>query len=249
MTPRELIDHLCDLRPEWDARRAEIHDNNYYYSDGASLGCELLTAAVDGIVEPWVGTGFAVIERAITSGDDKTRNLVIAGLFEAMQNDAYRRDVRDEVIDGLLGPASLRAWAALIEGWTGDGVRTLAHWRRVIINGPRDRIAFTSETLQFVANAQTVGWHRGAHSGAWTPTAEDLERIGAPLRPLIAVRHADRVPFGDMQAMIDVDGAQGPALIMIGAAIDGGRIARHGERWYVVDYDALAAAWAWVAER
>ncbi len=117
MTPRDFVDQLCSLRPAWAARRDEIHANAIYYADAPDFGRELLEAARDGVTEPWVAEGFALIERALGAGDQSTQNLVVIGLFEAMQNFAIRQSVPAEVIERSLGPGSRKAWAELTVFW------------------------------------------------------------------------------------------------------------------------------------
>jgi hypothetical protein len=129
MTERELMDALCDLRPEWDARRAEIHEQPIYYVHGGSLAGELAEAVLAGSSEPWARAAFSLIERAFEVGTPGTSNLVVVGLFEAMQNVAHAHAAPGDVIEDLLGPLSRRAWGDLIEGWTGSGIRTIAAWR------------------------------------------------------------------------------------------------------------------------
>lgn len=129
MTEREFIDALCDLRPEWSDRREEIHTSSIYYVDGANLGCELAEAVVACRDEPWMRAAFDVIERALIVGSEGTKTLVVVGLFEAMQSFVYENANPADQLDSWLGPQSREAWANLIEGWTGEGVRTIAAWR------------------------------------------------------------------------------------------------------------------------
>lgn len=129
MTERELMDALCDLRPEWDALRAEIHEERIYYVHGGRLAHELAEAVLGGGSEPWIGATFSLIERAFEVGTPETTNLVVVGLFEAMQNLAYSHAAPGDVVERHLGPRSRRAWGDLIEGWTGTGIRTIAAWR------------------------------------------------------------------------------------------------------------------------
>jgi hypothetical protein len=129
MTERELVDALCDLRPEWDARRAELHAEQIYYAHIGTLGQELARAALEPLREPWIERAFTVIEHALEVGTTGTENLVVVGLFEAMQNVAYAHPAPGHVIEDQLGLLSRVAWEDLIEGWTGAGIRTISAWR------------------------------------------------------------------------------------------------------------------------
>ena len=126
MTPRELMDALCDCRSEWAGRREAIHEDALYYVSIAEFGHELFTALVEGEAGEWASRAFEVIERAFDS--EETATLLVTGMFEPMQNDSYRRGP-DDLVESRLGPRALRAWANLIEGWTGAGIRTVAQWR------------------------------------------------------------------------------------------------------------------------
>jgi hypothetical protein len=79
-----------------------------------------------------------------------------------MQGPAYRRADPPDLADAWLGAASR---ADLIEGWTGDGIRSIEVWRRVVINGPRHRLELTTPTLRLSAvlgDAPSVTWQRGS---------------------------------------------------------------------------------------
>jgi hypothetical protein len=119
MTERELIDQLCDLRPEWAERRAEIHDRGTYYADGAALATELVATVIGGQKEPWMRKACAVIERALQVGTSGTQTLVVTGLLEAMQNMVLRESPARDVMLDWLGPRSYAAWAELSAFWNG----------------------------------------------------------------------------------------------------------------------------------
>ncbi len=274
VTERELIDQLCDLRPEWTERRAEIHEGQIYYVDGADLGRELVEAVISGVNEPWVRAGFAVIERALTTGTELTKNLVVVGLFEAMQGPAYHHAEPPDLVDGWLGPLSLAAWADLIEGWTGEGIRSVAAWKNVIINGPRHLVVLRAPELELDAQLAAgrypprppsepldpawpnqVRWRCGDRSGEWIPTVADTERIVCAVQPLagrlrLGPGHIDA---GEVHATLAVDGAQGPATIAIGAVLDDNepavRVAGLAGQLYAIDFAALIARWMWITER
>jgi hypothetical protein len=145
---RELIDALCGVRPEWAARREEIHEAELYYVDGAGLGRELIEAVLDGRDAPWIRRAFDVIEAALERGGPRAKNLVVTGLFEAMQGPVYRRADPPDLADAWLGAASRKAWADLIEGWTGEGIRSIEAWRRVVVNGPSRAVELTTAELR-----------------------------------------------------------------------------------------------------
>ena len=100
------------------------------YPGIAELGHRHFAAFQSGCPAPWVQGVFDAIEHVLAHGDDPAQNLVVVGLFEAVQGDAYAAVPAGDAYEARLGPASRRAWADLIEGWTGSGIRDLAAWRK-----------------------------------------------------------------------------------------------------------------------
>lgn len=99
------------------------------YPGIAELGREHFAAFQSGCQAPWVAEVFAVIEHVLQFGDAEAQNLVVVGLFEAVQGKAYHAGSSGDRYEARLGPYSRAAWADLIEGWTGKGIRDLAAWR------------------------------------------------------------------------------------------------------------------------
>jgi hypothetical protein len=99
------------------------------YPGIADLGRAHFLAFQSGCQAPWVASVFAVIEHVLACGDGDAKNLVVVGLFEAVQGLAYHAGPTGDRYEAMLGPSARAAWADLIEGWTGEGVRDLAAWR------------------------------------------------------------------------------------------------------------------------
>jgi hypothetical protein len=253
VTEREFIEALCAVRPAWSARRSAIHAEALYYVDGAALGRELFRAALRGSRETWISAAFEVLEWALRDGTDETRNLVVAGFVEVMQNEAYQHP-DSSAAEMLLGPSSRKAWSDLIESWTGGGVRTMDAWRRVVLNGLQERVTYRAEDLELVADlaGRDLSWRSGRSSGHRVLTDDDAQRIEAPLRPLVARRWLRERPlrFEATVTSIEVDGPRGRALIEVGGEGPGGRFAQivspERKRWFVIDMRALERAWAFV---
>lgn len=102
---------------------------NLPYFDLGAYGRRLVRAIAEGRNEPWMRLAFQAIEEGIVEGG-ATANLVVAGLFEAMQNAAFATLEPPDALDDWLGPRSVEAWRDLIEGWTGPGIRSMDAWRR-----------------------------------------------------------------------------------------------------------------------
>lgn len=101
------------------------------YPGIAELGRRHFGAFASGCRAPWVHRVFAATEHVLTHGDEPAQNLVVVGLFEAVQGLAYHAGSTGDRYEAALGPHARQAWATLIEGWTGAGIRDLAAWREV----------------------------------------------------------------------------------------------------------------------
>ncbi|MDC0747401.1 hypothetical protein POL67_39085 [Polyangium sp. rjm3] len=94
------------------------------------MGRAHVHAFTSGCKAPWVQDVFDAMEHVLVHGDGEARNLVVVGLMEAVQAWAYPAGEAGNRYEAKLGPHAANAWADLIEGWTGDGIRTLDAWRR-----------------------------------------------------------------------------------------------------------------------
>lgn len=101
------------------------------YPGIAELGRHHFTAFRSGCRAPFVSAVFAAMEHVLTHGDGAAKNLVVVGLFEAVQGSAYHAGRDGDAYEAALLPRSRDAWANLIEGWTGAGIRDLKAWRAV----------------------------------------------------------------------------------------------------------------------
>ncbi|WP_224243219.1 DUF7674 family protein [Hyalangium gracile] len=127
-TSRDFIDALIDCRLKWRARRGRIHAEHLYYVAIADLGRELFAALLGGCKAPWTEHVFQVIEQVFEKGDAEAQNLCVVGLFESLQGQSHGQGPAD-LIERRLGPRALAAWGDLIEGWTGQGIRSVQQWR------------------------------------------------------------------------------------------------------------------------
>jgi hypothetical protein len=116
--------------------REREHDTWLDYPGIAELGHRHFAAFASGCRAPFVQGVFDAIEHVLTHGDDGAQNLVVVGLFEAVQGAAYRAEAAGDRYEARLEKNSRQAWAELIEGWTGAGIRDLAAWRQKGRSGP-----------------------------------------------------------------------------------------------------------------
>src|SRR5688500_14151644 len=129
MTPADFLTALAGLRPEWGPGQGVYGEmaEGLPHVEVAGIGQQVVEELAVGTNEDRLEPFFRVVERALEGGDAATRDLVVVGLFEAMQSANYRIGPPDAV-ERRLGPKSALAWADLIEAWTGPGVRTMAAW-------------------------------------------------------------------------------------------------------------------------
>jgi len=242
MDARAFVDLLCEVKQRWRERRSAIHAEQLYYVSTATLGHELMEAVGRGDHEAWMARAFAAIERGLSEGDEATKNLVVVGMFEAMQGDAYRMEPPD-VVDRWLGPSAKAAWADLIEGWTGEGIRSIEHWRRVIRNGPLSRIVWSEGTLGLDARFEASGTRWSVSGEHWDGArrhplalgpeqARELERL---FHPLVARRFlAADEGAGKVTARLRIEGLQGTVDIDVGSALADGEACSDGQRRFVL---------------
>ncbi|KYF97338.1 hypothetical protein BE17_44520 [Sorangium cellulosum] len=107
------------------------HESWFDYPGIADMGRRHFHAFASGCKAPWVQAVFDAIEHVLVHGDDAAQNLVAVGLMEAVQGQAYRAGRAGNRYEAKLGPHAAKAWADLIEGWTGEGIRTLDAWRNI----------------------------------------------------------------------------------------------------------------------
>jgi hypothetical protein len=149
LSPREWMSRLCGCSNRWQARREAVLSADLFYVDVCEFGRDLIDNVVSNKNPDETRRGFACIEVGLKSGDTLTQNLIVVGLFESMQGGVYRRLDPPDGLDEFLGPQSLVAWRDLIEGWTGEGIRSIEHWKRVLLNGPYSWIRWNSPSHSF----------------------------------------------------------------------------------------------------
>lgn len=73
---------------------------------------------------------FITIEQILENTDDvQVISLIVAGLFNAMQNKAYDELHPPDQVSIYLGSYSLIHWEDYREGWAEKGIRTIKAWK------------------------------------------------------------------------------------------------------------------------
>ncbi len=62
---------------------------------------------------------FEFMERLLAEGDQETRDLVVLGFFETLQNFASWRPYGNGAFEQFLGPMSRKAWLEIRLAWAG----------------------------------------------------------------------------------------------------------------------------------
>ncbi|MDI3285187.1 hypothetical protein [Polyangium sp. 15x6] len=106
------------------------HESWLDYPGIADMGRRHARAFTSGCKAPWVQDVFEAMEHVLVHGDGEAKNLVVVGLMEAVQAWAYPAGRAGDRYEAMLPPNAAKAWADLIEGWTGEGIRTLDAWRK-----------------------------------------------------------------------------------------------------------------------
>jgi hypothetical protein len=241
---RKWITAFCDTRPEWRDRAAHIlSDKGLPTVDIAGLGRELFDDVRRGKRAAELKAAFSCIEMGLAQGDDHTRNLIVVGLFESLQNRAYADLEPPDAMDAWLGPASRDAWADLIEGWTGRGIRSIEHWRRVLVNGPYDWVRWHNA-------GQEIEWRRDSreHPHPWLSGNHEL--VGQAFCPLVAtsiVREIDSMPGHNSGRTVEVASGTGPESTRIDVGVilydASGRYVEVDGRIGIVKGDEAEAVW------
>jgi hypothetical protein len=117
---------LPSFVPIDDAGRDEWTDpdGTLGYVRIAALAWHLADVAAQGNVAE-VKLVLGIAEATLTSSDAYTRELMVVGLLEDLQNAVLQSEGRVRLVDvrALLGPASIPAWDDLMRSWYGDGAQ------------------------------------------------------------------------------------------------------------------------------
>jgi hypothetical protein len=121
MTPIEAVEHLA-LKDETVAaayrlRRADDLAPGAYIASG-TLAQVLAEVLLDGRLEDLVAV-FKSLEGMLSTAEGETRELLIVGLLEDLQNISLSRDIALNEWVPLLGPGTTQAWDAIDEMWAG----------------------------------------------------------------------------------------------------------------------------------
>ncbi len=127
VTLDEVVDLLLEACPEFRPHYEE-YLRGFYRSDevpkqapyaDVSAFTAYLIDALDAGRTACFAPSFALAERLLVEGDEQTRNWVIAGFLEGLQNQLSHTNLGYDVFLPWLGAKSREAWQGLIDSWGG----------------------------------------------------------------------------------------------------------------------------------
>jgi hypothetical protein len=114
-----LLESCPGIAPEWEEHLAWWGcEERGYYNDISVIAHYLVNCVRIGQTDFFPGV-FELVEHYITAGDEDTRNLMIVGLLEGIQNVASWETSGYVVFEQWLGPRSQMAWRQLEQLWEG----------------------------------------------------------------------------------------------------------------------------------
>ncbi|MDX1958172.1 MAG: hypothetical protein SFU98_06345 [Leptospiraceae bacterium] len=120
------INQICNCYPHWVYKQSE-------YLCIADIGSDITDWIRNNENIDIVKDVFSTIEKLFEIENQEINSLLIAGMFNRMQNEVYRTFEKPDVIELFMGKKSLKAWGDYLEGHLGKGFRTIIDWRKILI--------------------------------------------------------------------------------------------------------------------
>ncbi len=254
MDSEEVMRLLATAYPAWADDLDRVLRQRLFYVDIAEWSRLLIDDLREGALErAGLRKVFAVLERAFEQGDPEACNVLAVGMFESMQSNLYRNLEVAEAFESGFGPKSYAAWCALIEGWTGEGIRTMAQWAAVVRNGAtagyrrsgpdgmrevrregdggrlttRSSSTWIEDTLDLDADqyAAEVAWLRPLRASRWVRWLTDGDEA----------RHGLDMPMATLTLFGDGPDGEDYEVRYGASAPDGGRWATDGGGLFVME--------------
>ena len=132
MTPEELMTKLQACHRKWrrDAEQGIHKGLNYLLI--RDIGCDLVRWTRNNKKSVALAKKvFAILEEALENPSQEIINLVGAGFVEDTQSYLYHTstDFDPDFFSAYMPPKLLKLWEDIIEGWIGDGIRTIKAWK------------------------------------------------------------------------------------------------------------------------
>lgn len=125
------------------------------------------------------------------------------------------------------------AWRDLVEGWVGPGIRTIEHWKRVIVNGPIEAVRRETSASRWeeVRAGGELYWKDG-----WRSLSTDArDWVLSAFRPLVARALVAPGVLEDPEVLLVVQGTRTVRITW------SGDLGTDGTRWFRFDSANLLA--------
>ena len=114
-----LLEACPGIEPDWKEHLAWWEDEERGNYNDISVIAHYLVKCVKNGQTGFFPRVFQLVEEGITEGDEETRNLMVVGLLEGLQNIASWESFGYGVFEQWLGPKSQMAWRQLEKLWEG----------------------------------------------------------------------------------------------------------------------------------
>jgi len=125
---KKALKQICQHKENWFLAFEKPDMLSYLLI--AEIGREIVEEVKLGNNKKQLSPIFDTIEEILKNTNDiNVTSLIVAGMFNAMQNKAYDELNPPDIVSNYLGKESLRHWEEYIEGWTGKDIRTIEAWK------------------------------------------------------------------------------------------------------------------------
>lgn len=211
MTPTEAMEKITRHKPEWYAEFERLKAEGHYYVFIAEIGHEIVDDAAEYQNLERIYKVFHTIEGILEQINFKDHidvsSLIGAGMFEVMHDTTM---VPRDFLDQFMGERTLKFWKGIIEGWYGEGIRTLSMYERIILNDSLvmvdikwlqrgERLVVDNRKDWNHTRSLRMHWQEGGLQQKEVITPERSKQILSFFRPLIAERALGYKPKLDPQ--------------------------------------------------
>jgi hypothetical protein len=149
----DALHQICDCHSHWVYSEPE-------YLLISDIGSEIISFIQENENLDLIKKVFGIIEEFLQEDNIELSSLIIAGMFNRMQNEVYRKFENPDCINVFFGKRSLQAWEDYIEGHLGYGFRSITSWRKILIQAGggthKIRFQFFKSPRDFTLEYETV---------------------------------------------------------------------------------------------
>lgn len=158
MTDTEILKKICSYSIDWE-KSWQTHQINYHAI--ANIGREIVLDVKNQKNLDRVKNVLTAIEMILHDAQQNEIDLIGTGMFECMQTNALDEFLPGsmDALDEYFGPLSLLMWQDILEGWHGEGVRSMETYARILINGSVEKVNLHlyENDLSFELDGKSLG--------------------------------------------------------------------------------------------